>query len=316
MTKHTINRRSDVVTRVEGDETLVLDTQSNTAHCLSGSLASVWNSTEASVAKVAADTGLTVDAVEAAAATLADLDLVEAPAGLSRRTLVTRGAMLGGAVAAAGAISMPLPASAAAASTGTITLNAGCNKDGTSNFTFNEGGGVLAGPNVSYHVLVVYSSYEVDSAGHITAEVARTIEFDISTNGDGKPASGPTQINATPTTAYQPPAPQPTHQVDDHVSGIAVGTSGPKGFINLTTGYDFGAWALPSTQSGQYNGPGPATALTGYENSGLVPNLSPTTNGTTSGNVYLQITPTSNSALPHWNGYFSNGPCLSPPRNP
>lgn len=119
MTNVAISRRSDVVSRVEGDETLVLDLKTQVAHCLSGDVATVWNADEASREAVAAVTGLAIDAVAAAAESLAELGLVSAPAGLSRRTLVARGAVVGGAFVA----TVALPTAAMASSTPTITLS-------------------------------------------------------------------------------------------------------------------------------------------------------------------------------------------------
>ena len=124
-----INRRSDVVTRIEGAETLVMDLQSKTAHCLSGHVAAVWNASESSVEALSVATGLPVAAVEDALGTLDQLGLVGAPSGLSRRSLVTRGAVVGGAVVAAGAISMPLPAAAATLSQNGFQIDDTCNGD-------------------------------------------------------------------------------------------------------------------------------------------------------------------------------------------
>ena len=86
MTNVAICRRSDVVSRVEGDETLVLDLQSQTAHCLSGDVATVWNAEGATLDAISAASGLSRDAVGAAVETLVGLGLVTVPAGLSRRT--------------------------------------------------------------------------------------------------------------------------------------------------------------------------------------------------------------------------------------
>lgn len=281
MTKHTINRRSDVVTRVEGDETLVLDPQSNTAHCLSGSVASVWNSTEASVAKVAADTGLTVDAVEAAAATLADLDLVEATAGLSRRTLVTRGAMLGGAVVAAGAISMPLPASAAAASSGSWTVSGSC-AGNHATFTIAPTGskGVLAS-NHTYNATLVYESW--DAVNQVLTYW--TVTFDVQTNGAKV-------FSATLTSGGTDNAPGTS------VSAVP-GGSGGSGTITVTTSNSFASSSL--TLPGDLWTAPPPTAH-GFGPVNLL--------GSGAGNVYLQFKPTV-AGDPSWAGYFGLTGCIT-----
>lgn len=184
MTNATISRRADVVSRVEGDETLVLDLRTQTAHCLSGDLARVWGATETSVAGLAAALSLSAEAVEAAAASLAELGLVQVGAsGMSRRMLV-RGAAVGGAVVAAGAISIPLPA-AAAANSATFTTSAftcSATYPYPISFNLNVSGTQLLVPNKTYRVSLSYSN------GASTVTDANVVSF--TTNGSGQIGNG------------------------------------------------------------------------------------------------------------------------------
>lgn len=191
MTTATISRRSDVVSRVEGDETLVLDLRTQTAHCLSGDVAKVWNSSETSSSGVAAALGLTADGVEAAVVSLAELDLVHVEAsGMSRRMLV-RGAAIGGAVIAAGAISIPLPAAANANSATFTITQTGCSGNSHKvNYSIGLSGGKLAA-SATYTVSVKYTS---DSG-------LTTDTFNITTDTLGDIATGATQTTVSKVSA-------------------------------------------------------------------------------------------------------------------
>lgn len=183
MSNQTFTRRADVIARIEGDETLVLDLRSQTVHCLSGNAAAVWNATDTSPAAIAAATGLDHDAVEDSVDTLRALGLVTRPAGLSRRSLIGRGAAMGGAAVAMSAVSLALPSAAFAGSTPVITVSKSCNADGTAVFSVDAAGGYLSGPGHVYHVTLVYASFDG------TAYTYYTVTFDITTQGAGKPAS-------------------------------------------------------------------------------------------------------------------------------
>lgn len=275
MTKHTINRRSDVVTRVEGDETLVLDTTSNAAHCLSGDMATVWNATDGSLAQVASGTGLTIEAVAAAVAGLDELGLVVVPAGLSRRTLVTRGAALTGAAVAVSTIS--LPTAAMAASTGTITGGRGCTTDATGRATLTLTVPKFILSDTNYTVTVVYSSVDSMTTNNPTTY---TVTYGIQTLSNGKPSS------------LVPPAPGGS---DTLASNFVAATSGPDGVTGFTTGHPLTATPpLPANLQTTYGVPAGAA-----------------TNGVTSGNVYAQFVPTSDSTKVSWYGYFNLPYCYT-----
>lgn len=200
----TFTRRQDVVVRVEGDEILVLDTISETAHCLSGDVATVWQADEAAttVDALVATTGLSTDEVETALVALHELGLVSvATGGLGRRSLLIRGAAVGGAVVAAGVVSIPLPASARANSatwgvptnTCTKTTGSGSGDSGKLTFTYNSSGAKLTA-SATYKVTIVY--------GGIGGPANHTDSFTFTTNASGVPTipqtlGAPTNTNAS-----------------------------------------------------------------------------------------------------------------------
>lgn len=156
-------RRADLVSRREGDEVLVLDLESQTAHCLDGDVARVWEAIEAPAGHEAIEacTGLGPDAVSAALSTLHDLGLARSATGISRRTL-TRGAAVGGAVIAAGVVSIPLPAAARANS---------------ATFTFTKTScaflSVLSGPPMTFAIQV--------TSGRLTPRTTYTVTYGYTT---------------------------------------------------------------------------------------------------------------------------------------
>jgi hypothetical protein len=280
MTKQAISRRSDVVTRVEGDETLVLDTQSNAAHCLSGDVAAVWNAAGTSVADVAAATGLPAEAVETAARALGDLGLVLAPTGLTRRSLVTHGAVVGGAVVAAGAITVGLPSAAMAASSDTFTVTGTCAGD-FATFSIQPIGskGVLASKH-PYKGTLVYESWNGTDITYWT------VTFNVQTNG-AKVQTGSVTPGGTDTGAT-----------------VSVSPAGSNGTITVVTTKPF-ASATPTLPGNLYD----AVPPTGHGfGAGAL-------NGGSSGNVYLQFVPTIPGDAP-WAGYFSLTGCVTITGNP
>src|SRR4051794_15283440 len=108
-------KATGLITRDLGDEIVVVDTATGTAHSLSGLTAQVWRTLDAGRLPSAPEAELAT-----ALAELGLLGLVEAPSGLSRRALLARG----GAVAVgASVITIGLPTVAMAASqTTAITL--------------------------------------------------------------------------------------------------------------------------------------------------------------------------------------------------
>lgn len=251
MSNQSFVRRTDVVVRTEAAETLVLDLGAQTVHCLSGNTAVAWNATETTVAGLSAATGLDHDAVEDAVAALHDLGLVSVPAGLSRRGLLARTATVGGAAVAMSAVSIALPSAASAASTPVITVSKSCNADGTAVINIDAAGGYLAGPGHTYHVTLVYASFDGTSYTYYT------VTFDIVTQGAGKPASfsnkGGTDSGAT----------------------VSVSTGGGlAGRISVTTTQKLTGALLPADlySPSKFNGGTPLK-------------------GGTTGNIYLQFVP-------------------------
>lgn len=269
MGKHTINRRSDVVTRVEGGETLVLDLQSNTAHCLSGDLAAVWNAADRSVAAVAAATGLADDAVEDAIGTLVELGLVGA--GLSRRSLVTRGAVAGGALVAAGAISMPLPASAATLSNDGFEVTGVCTGNFVKLHIEPVGSKGVLDPLVPYQATLVYETWDGTSVSY------KTVTFDVTTNGAKIQSGNGTGLGT------------------DAAATVVVSPGGSNGHVDVTATFPFtGIYSLPP------NLWGPPTPTPGGFGAGAL-------NGSGSGNVYLQFVRAGGT---NWSGYFNVTGCV------
>lgn len=195
MSNQSFSRRADVITRVEGDETLVLDLRTQAVHCLSGELAVVWGARDTTVAGLASATGLGHEAAEHAVEALHDLGLLDPASGFSRRTLLARGAAVGAVAVAASAVSIALPSAASAASTPVVTVSKSCNADGSAVINLDAAGGYLAGPGHTYHVTLVYASFDG------TAYTYYTVKFDITTQGAGKPSSatltGGTDTGAT-----------------------------------------------------------------------------------------------------------------------
>lgn len=123
-------RGKDLVARPHGDETLVLDRRTGTAHCLPAEIARVWDActgrtTLAEIASVArVDQRIAASAVDQ----LLLLDLLEGGTGFDRRKFLRRSAAVGAGVAAVPVIeSVIAPSPAWAASpTRTITVEPGC----------------------------------------------------------------------------------------------------------------------------------------------------------------------------------------------
>lgn len=98
-------RSADLVVREQGNETLVLDTRTDTVHLLPHEVTQVWNACVAgsTVTDVAARTGLDEDTVVAALTELLEKELVELPGGINRRWFLRRSVLVG-----AGAVAVPL----------------------------------------------------------------------------------------------------------------------------------------------------------------------------------------------------------------
>lgn len=203
-------RRADVVVRREGAEVLVLDLEAQTAHCLVGNAAALWEALArpSSVEALASSTGLTSAEVRVALGTLVELGLVSPASGLSRRVLV-RGAALGGAVAAAGVVSIPLPA-AARANSSTFTLTKVSCVTGLLDvllgsplrFTVNLTGAGRLTPGATYTLTFSYDSAVLNPLGIGIITYTQTDSFQFTADANGKIAGG-AGATFTTTAAYR-----------------------------------------------------------------------------------------------------------------
>lgn len=251
MTATSFVRRSDVVTRFEGAEALVLDLRSDSAHCLSGDVALVWQAAESAttVAAVVAATGLETDAVEVALSELNELDLVTITAGgLGRRTLLLRGAAVGGAVVAAGVVSIPLPASARANSA-TFALGGSCTSSGglaTRTLTVTRSGGGTLTPNATYTFVLTYKN-------HGNTTYAPT--FTVKANADGTAfLSGSASAVSDSGTA--------TNESNNNNNNRTTVSVNSTGVLSITTGHGWGSQTAASLKISNGTGDQQTIALT------------------------------------------------------
>jgi hypothetical protein len=115
-------REKDLVVEELGDELLVYDLETSSAHCLGATASRVWRACdgESDVAALGATLGLEAETVEAALVQLQECSLLDtsAPAGITRRELHFKVAKVGAVAAAAPFIvSLAVPAVAAATPT-------------------------------------------------------------------------------------------------------------------------------------------------------------------------------------------------------
>lgn len=175
-----VRRSADVVVRHQGDETLVLDTRSDTVHLLPAGTARVWDACAAdrTVADVTALTGLDEQTVAAAIAELVEKDLVELPGGINRRWFLRRSVLVGASVAAAPLViqSVAGPTSYAAASpvVSSITLTqTGCGTGASQKLNFNLT--INGTPNTNFFPTVTAP----------WGETTTTTPAQVTTNGSG-----------------------------------------------------------------------------------------------------------------------------------
>jgi hypothetical protein len=123
-------RTEDLVVRAHGEETLVLDRRTDTAHCLPAAVTRIWGACTGrnTLAEIALAVGVDEPTAASAIDQLISLDLLEVRAGFDRRTFLRRGALVGAGVAAATGIqSVVAPAPSAQASALKMTLQQQCN---------------------------------------------------------------------------------------------------------------------------------------------------------------------------------------------
>jgi hypothetical protein len=132
-------RRESLLEEALGEELLLYDRDSHTAHCLSPIAAGVWRHCdgERDVTELAELTGASENLVADALHELREKDLLAAePAlmqstvpGISRREAIVRGVRVGAAVAGASLIVSATAATPAMASSGVICVNTGLVED-------------------------------------------------------------------------------------------------------------------------------------------------------------------------------------------
>lgn len=173
-------RRSvDLVVRVQDDETLVLDTRTDTAHCLPAEVARVWDACTPgrTLAEVAAAAGLDEAVVSSSIDELLGADLLEVRSGLDRRKFLRRTVIVGGTAAAIPLIqSVVGPSAIAAATMAPPTCHAVIDQQ-----TCVVGHGHKADyiltvsgldPNTTYQVVVTYKLGTVSDDFFITTDAA------------------------------------------------------------------------------------------------------------------------------------------------
>jgi hypothetical protein len=178
-----VRRTADLVVRAQDDETLVLDTRTDTVHCLPTAVVRVWDACTSGRTLRDVITAAEVDEGAAAGAIdqLLALDLLEVPAGIDRRWFLRRSALVGaGAIAAPIVIqSVVAPPAFAAGShvTGTVTqLSCSGGNSGKINYQVSVTAGI---PSSSYFPTITY----VD--GSTITDAADT----LSTNASGSGSS-------------------------------------------------------------------------------------------------------------------------------
>jgi hypothetical protein len=180
-------RSAGLVVREQGDETLVLDTRTDTVHLLPADVARVWAACRegGTIADVSAATGLDAPAVTAAVTELADKDLLESPGGIDRRWFLRRSVLVG-----AGAVAVPLIIQSVAAPD---AVAAGSNPVGAVVQTGCSGGNsgkiiytvtvTNGAPNTQYFPTITYTS-----GGTIT-DISNTVTTDGSGTGSSSSQS-------------------------------------------------------------------------------------------------------------------------------
>lgn len=166
-------RSADLVVRVQDDETLVLDTRTDTAHCLPAEVARVWDACTPgrTLAEVAAAAGLDEAVVSSSIDQLLGADLLEVRAGVDRRKFLRRTVIVGGSAAAIPLIqSVVGPSAIAAATMPAPTCNAviqqtGCVNPHKATYTLTVSG---LSSNTSYNVKVTYKNNSVSDDFPIT----------------------------------------------------------------------------------------------------------------------------------------------------
>jgi hypothetical protein len=134
-------RQDGLLEETAGEELLLYDQESHTAHCLSPIAACVWRHCDGgrNVAKLAELAGATEDLVANALHELRDKDLLDAEpelmqstiSGISRREAIGRAARYGAAAAAGSMIVSATAATPAMASSGEGTMCCQCYKNET-----------------------------------------------------------------------------------------------------------------------------------------------------------------------------------------
>jgi hypothetical protein len=177
-------RFADLVIRVQDDETLVLDTRTDTAHCLPSEVARVWAACDGvrTLAEVAEVAEVDEDVASASVDQLLGNNLFEVRSGLDRRKFLRRGALVGGSALAIPVIQTVVgPVAHAAASPPPPTCHAvisqtDCDSGHRGVYTLTASG---LSATTTYNVVVTYKNNVVSDP------------FNITTDAGGSSTSGP-----------------------------------------------------------------------------------------------------------------------------
>lgn len=185
-----LRRTTDLVTRRQHDETLVLDARSDRVHCLPAEVTRVWEACTGrrTLTEVAAAAGLDPAVAASSLDQLAGLDLLEpTAAGVDRRRFLRRSVLVGGAAVAVPLVQTVLaPSAFAGCSTNQIILSQGGQDSCTGNAAHAKYTITVQGcsPNTTYYPLLSYQS----DVGPAT-EVGKTLKTDatgFATSGPGE----------------------------------------------------------------------------------------------------------------------------------
>ena len=188
-----VRRSADLVVRGQGDETLVLDTRTDTVHLLPSETARVWDACTSgrTVSDVASRTGLDAETVATAVGELLEKDLVELPGGINRRWFLRRSVLIGAGVAAAPLAiqSVAGPTSFAAASpvvSSVALVQTGCGPGSSGKLQFNLT--INGTPNTNYFPTVTAPWGETVTT--TTAQVTTNGAGTVTAPGEFSPHSG------------------------------------------------------------------------------------------------------------------------------
>jgi hypothetical protein len=187
-------RTRGLVVRAHGEETLVLDRRTGTVHCLPAEVTRVWGACtgQRTLAEVASAAGVDETAAASAVGQLMSVDLLAGCAGLDRRKLLRRGALVGAGVAVIHSVVAPAPSAQASPLNMSLVQTCAGSTNRTLVLTISQN----AGP--SGYNFIVTSPAGVSGQGNISAgtkvsgpaafnipDATTSITIALRDNGDG-----------------------------------------------------------------------------------------------------------------------------------